>query len=104
MAMPIFYAMPFVAFSLIALALCLLIPGLRRHALTVAVAPVAFGFFSIGGVGLALLVENATRFATSAAANQVGFGLMGAVFVISGIVGVWVSVTLTRSLLRRLLA
>ena len=43
----IIYAIPFVVLSLLAWALCLVVPKLHQYALQALVAPVAFGFCSI---------------------------------------------------------
>lgn len=97
--MQIFYALPFLALSAIAFIACLVIPSLRRHLVAAAVAPVAFGFWSIVSVAAALLIGDAVGFS-----NENGSVLMGFVYVVSGIAGAWLSVWLTRAVLRRLLA
>jgi hypothetical protein len=43
------YAVPFVLISLIAFAVFIAVPRLRRHALAAVVAPAAFGFWALVG-------------------------------------------------------
>jgi hypothetical protein len=50
------YAVPFVLISLIAFAVFIAVPRLRRHALAAVVAPAAFGFWALVGHVTCVLV------------------------------------------------
>lgn len=86
--MQVFYALPFIALSAICFVICLVIPRLRRFALTAAVSPVAFGFCSVVGVVAAMLITQSPGWFSESNA------LFGFVWVVSGVFGAWITVLL----------
>ena len=100
--MQILYTLPFVALSVFAFVICFVIPGLRRHVITAAVVPVAFGFWSMAGLGAALFMANAIGafpvLDSNFSATLVLF------YFLPGVIGAWVSVWLAHGILRRLFA
>jgi hypothetical protein len=97
--MQILYALPFLALSVIASVVCLVIPGLRRHLITAAVAPAAFGFWSMASLGEALFIADAVGLFAALDAN---FSAAIAFFYfLPGVIGAWLSVWLAHGILRR---
>jgi hypothetical protein len=93
--MQILYALPFIVLSGICCVLCLAIPRMRRFALAAAVGPVAFGFCSIVGVAAVLVAEN-SGWVTEP--NS----FFGFVWVVSGVIGAWITVLLANRVRRHL--
>ena len=105
--MQIFYAVLFILMSVVCGLACLVIPKMRRYALQVLVAPVAFGFCSIIGMGMILLLSDYTRILHFAVLNEPAVGIRGfmitsVIYFIPGVLGAWVAVSLAGRLKARL--
>jgi hypothetical protein len=83
------YLAPFVLLSVVAGAVCLMVPRWRRHALTAAIAPLAFAICSIVGVLVAVLTIN--RLVSASIDRIWGYGIAFVVYVASGLAGAWVA-------------
>ena len=93
------YAAPFVLLSILSFVVCAAIPALRRHALSVLVAPVAFGVCSLLGWLIFVLVEVYFRIGAVGTFKTITLALI--FYVMPGVVGAWVSVRIVQVVKRK---
>ncbi len=99
--MQIIYAAPFILISIIAFAVFIAVPRLRRHAIAAAVAPAAFGFWALAGYVTWVLV---CMFVLKVQLRPVE-GLHGVLdvlffFIMPGALGSWMSIWISGKVIR----
>lgn len=104
--MPIIYAAAFILVSAAGCVVCVVVPQLRRYSLRALFIPLSFGFFSVTGMFLSAATASLFHEAFSLPGGPAVRGTRGAVigalvYIISGVVGAWLTLFFIRVLERR---